>query len=245
MDVATRLRIAREQAGLTIEDIAARTKLSAVALGAIERGEFERLPGEFFTRAFLRSYARELRLPVAEVMAEYDAGRPAPAVAGGDDAPQRNTRPQFHEGLRILSLDRMTSAWWLMALAIVVLAVIFSVNRPGPRREIEPRAVGTSGAAPIAAEAPPPAAPFKLTLEIRPSRPLWVTGHADGKRVLFRIIKPAERVVVEGTGELSFRVGDAGAFEYTLNGAPGKPPGDPGEVREFRITRENYREFTR
>jgi len=78
--VATRLRSAREHAGLTIEEIAARTKISPVALAAIERGDFDRLPGEFFARAFIRSYAQELRLPVTEVMAEYDAARPPPPV---------------------------------------------------------------------------------------------------------------------------------------------------------------------
>ena len=252
-DVATRLRSARERAGLSIEDIAARTKINPVTLGAIERGEFERLPGEFFARAFVRSYAQELRLPVSEVMAAYDAARPKPAAAR-DDAPATAAAPRFNEALRTLQLDSATGAWSLAALAIVVMAVIFGLNRPEAPKALEPRAVGTSGAAPIApgapaaapvAAQPAPVTPRNLTLEIRPSRRLWVTGHADGKRVLFRNIEPGEHVVVEGTDELAFRVGDAGAFEYTLNGAAGKPPGRSGEVREFRITRENYREFAR
>ncbi|MDQ3486676.1 MAG: helix-turn-helix domain-containing protein, partial [Acidobacteriota bacterium] len=52
-DVAARLRTARVQAGLTIEDLSARTKIKPAALAAIECGDFDRLPGEFFTRAFL------------------------------------------------------------------------------------------------------------------------------------------------------------------------------------------------
>ena len=71
-----------------------------------------------------------------------------------------------------------------------------------------------------------------------------MTGYADGKRVLFRNIAAGERVELEGT-ELSFRVGDAGAFEYTINGAAGRPPGSSGEVREFRITRDNYSGYIR
>jgi cytoskeleton protein RodZ len=246
-DVATRLRSAREQAGLTIEDVASRTKISPVALRAIERGEFERLPGEFFARAFLRSYARELRLPVDEVMAEYDAARPAPTLRD-DKAPQRHALTQFDEiteALRRFRIRRVSSTWSVAALSIVVIAVTFAVNRPERPRDVEPRPVGTTGGAPVMPEPAPPAAPFKLRLEIHPSRPLWVTGHADGKRVIFRTIEPGAPVVVEGTSELSFRVGDAGAFEFTLNGLTGKPPGRAGEVREFRITRNNYREFAR
>ena len=145
-------------------------------------------------------------------------------------------------------------AWSLGALAIVVMAIAFAVNRPEATNALGPHPVGTSGATPIAPVAPEsrpavtqpaPVPPLNLAVEIHPSRRLWVTGRADGKRVLFRNIQPGERVVIEATEELSFRVGDAGAFEYTLNGAPGKPPGRSGEVREFRITRENYRDFAR
>ncbi len=253
-DVAARLRTAREQAGLTIEDLSARTKIKPAALAAIECGDFDRLPGEFFTRAFLGTYARELKLPVTEVMAEYDAGRPTPAHPV-EDAPAREAGGPLLESGRGFPVLGMTSA--LLALAIVLIAAAVLFNRPerpadpADPADVEQGAVGTSGASPVGMAPSPavtpsatPAAPLSLTVEIRPLRRLWVTGHADGKRVLFRNIEPGERVSLEGT-DLSFRVGDAGAFEYTINGAPGKAPGSSGEVREFRITRDNYREFIR
>jgi cytoskeleton protein RodZ len=262
-DVATRLRNAREHAGVTIEHIAARTKIKPGALRAIERGEFDRLPGEFFARAFVRTYAQELRLPVAELMAEYEAQRPAPRVVRAENATHPDTGPGFDEfatTLRRLLPSGASATWTVGAIAIVLVAVAFAVNRTDRPTNADLRPVGTSGSTPVAAavaaapvpvESAPPAAapapaaaPSKLRVEIHPSRPLWITGHADGTRVLYRTIQPGERVVVEG-GELSFRVGDAGAFEYTLNGVPGKPPGRSGEVREFRITRENYRAFVR
>jgi len=93
-----------------------------------------------------------------------------------------------------------------------------------------------------AAAAPPPASLAQattLTIELRPSRPVWVTGIADGERVLFRLLQPGERINVQAADRLSFRVGDAGAFEFSLNGQLGKPVGRSGEVREFTITRDN------
>ena len=77
VDVSSRLRAARERAGLSIQDISARTKIKAVQLQAIECGEFERLPGPFFTRAFIKNFAREVGLAPDEIAREYDAGRRA------------------------------------------------------------------------------------------------------------------------------------------------------------------------
>ena len=74
---------------------------------------------------------------------------------------------------------------------------------------------------------------------------MWITGIADGERVLFRLLEPGERITVDAKDRLSFRVGDAGAFAFTLNGTPGRPVGRNGEVREFTITRENAAAYLR
>jgi cytoskeleton protein RodZ len=52
------LRQARERAGLTQDDIAAKLKLSPRQISAIETGDWSALPERTFTRGFMRSYAR-------------------------------------------------------------------------------------------------------------------------------------------------------------------------------------------
>ncbi|MBA2302462.1 MAG: helix-turn-helix domain-containing protein [Acidobacteria bacterium] len=244
------LRAARERAGLTLEQMSARTKIKVTLLQAIEGGEFERLPGEFFTRAFLRTYAREVHLSPDEIVREYDASRPVHDL-GPDHAAIGRSEPG--NGLRGDEASRARSwpfrvAWPLAAASVVLLLLAISVlRRPAPGQATEPGAVGTIGTSaasePPAAEATP--APGRLTLEIRPTAVLWVTATADGERAIYRLLQPGERVTVEGRNELTFRVGNAGAFEYSLNGAPGKSVGRRGEVREVQVTRENYRTFLR
>lgn len=235
-DVATRLRSARERAGLSIDQFSARTKIKPSTLIAIERGAFDQLPGEFFTRAFLRTYARELHLPVDEVMADYDGERPPSSVKAEPTPPPR----------RVVADDSSRFGAWPLAAGIAaVLVVLFVITRPGPELSAEPSSsvpVATLGTTPPvtpAAIVPTTGSktPESLRIEILPTRRLWVTASADGTRVLFRMLEPGETVSIEARDSMQFRVGDAGAFAYRLNGIPGKPPGRSGEVREFTIDR--------
>jgi transcriptional regulator with XRE-family HTH domain len=265
IEISRRLRGARELAGLSIEDLAATTKIRRTALQAIERGEFDQLPGDFYTRAFLKAYAREVHLSPDEIVHDYDAGRtlaqPQPAIAVAATAghePAKSPRQRAPDNLSV------PAAWsipaWLTsqsarsagAVAVVVLLLMMTVfrSRTAENRSPEAGAVGTSGVV----EAPPAppvatpraeAAPDKLILEIHPAGPTWVTGAADGKRVIYRLLAPGEHVTVQARDDLTFRVGNAVAFAYAINGMPGKPLGGPDEVREFQITRENYRTFGR
>jgi len=42
---------------------------------------------------------------------------------------------------------------------------------------------------------------------------------------------------------VTLRAGDAAARAFSVNGAPGRPLGEPGRVVTVRITAENYRAF--
>lgn len=255
-EASRRLRAAREQAGLSVEELSARTRIKVAFLRAIERGEFEQLPGEFFTRAFLRTYARELGLAPDQIVAEYDTSRgvadtpathPAHTTAA---APKRNDDLEWSEpGAEQVSLSQR--AWPLAALVALVLLVVFLVT---PATQDQPSAlvpVGTTGVVepaeqPLAgAHVAPEPEPDMLRLDIEPRDVLWIAATADGERVVYRLVPQGERITVEGQHELSFRVGNAAAFDYTINGVPGRPVGGPGEVVEFRITRDNHRSFRR
>lgn len=58
--VGDRLRTAREQAGLEISDIAARTRIPMRHLQAIEVGDYTHIPSPTYVIGFVRSYARAL-----------------------------------------------------------------------------------------------------------------------------------------------------------------------------------------
>src|SRR5262245_5077741 len=66
-----RLRTARERQGITLAQIAAETRILQRYLLALEDGDYHQLPGDVYTRGFVRNYARHLGLPADELIELY------------------------------------------------------------------------------------------------------------------------------------------------------------------------------
>lgn len=62
MGLGTLLEKERLKQGLTIEEMAERTKIRPQFLEAIERENFDLLPGEAYVKPFIRTYAKALGL---------------------------------------------------------------------------------------------------------------------------------------------------------------------------------------
>jgi hypothetical protein len=138
--------------------------------------------------------------------------------------------------------------------ALVLIATIYLWTRPvTPEVEVTPETVGTTGraeappssavAAAVPAAVSPEGDPEFLVVEISTTGPTWITATADGERAAYRLFEAEDQLTIRARNELRFRLGNAGAFQYSINGAAGKPVGGPGDVREFRITRANYRDL--
>lgn len=78
--VGERLRMAREQAGMTLEQLAAETRIPQRHLGHVEAGEWNRLPARTYATGFARTYAKAVgldpRATVEEVRAELASSEP-------------------------------------------------------------------------------------------------------------------------------------------------------------------------
>lgn len=65
------LREAREERGLTLDDVAAMTRIPRGMLEHLEEDRFEEYGADVFARGHLRNYAQELRVDVDEVFQAY------------------------------------------------------------------------------------------------------------------------------------------------------------------------------
>lgn len=70
-DFGGKLREAREGRGMSLREIADRTRIAVAALEALERNDVSKLPGGIFSRSFVRSYAAEVGLNPDEAVKEF------------------------------------------------------------------------------------------------------------------------------------------------------------------------------
>lgn len=77
-ELGTYLKEQRETLGVSLEQIQSTTKIQKRYIVAIEEGAYDQLPGAFYARAFIKTYAEALGLDVDEVFETYKRDLPEP-----------------------------------------------------------------------------------------------------------------------------------------------------------------------
>lgn len=94
--IGEQLRKAREAKGLSISDIEKATKIQSRYLEAIENNDFDKLPGDFYVRAFIRQYAQIVGLDGKELLSQYQ-GQVANEVSQPEESPAQEVHEEAHE----------------------------------------------------------------------------------------------------------------------------------------------------
>lgn len=182
--VGETLKRARQEQGLDLSTVAARTKISAKYLEAIESDNRKLLPSGFFYKSFVEQYAKSLSLDTQEIDAEVDrllsTDEPLPlpgfeSIVARNVPPMRSPRrfPSFGSYASVISLLLVIAgcsgvyAWWHNRSSFSVKGVIAGVHawaRPAavhaaPASKSEPPKIAEVKAEPVAL--PPTPQPAK------------------------------------------------------------------------------------
>src|SRR5690606_3388630 len=148
------LRRAREARGETVHEVAFALKLSPRQVDALERDDFDALPGMAFLRGFMRNYARHVGLDAAPLLdaVQRMAGQGSPDLSpirnADGDLPSGGSRRSgsFPAGLVVLVLLVLLAVGWYFdwfrtgaspsAETVVEPAPAFA---PAPSQAIEPQ----------------------------------------------------------------------------------------------------------
>lgn len=135
--VGAHLRAARAARDLSINDVAQALKLGPRQVEALERGDWQGLPGQTFIRGFIRNYARLLQIDAAPLMDQLDDTLEKPA----DSLNMPDVRPATMPAGGSLFAHR-DHRLMLVALAAVMLAALAYLLLPGDLSALRERAQG-------------------------------------------------------------------------------------------------------
>lgn len=179
--VGERLRVAREEKGITLEDIAAQTRIPRRHLESLENSDWEHLPAPTYTIGFARSYATSVGLDRTEISdqlrTELGGQRPMAAAAEVfEPADPARTMPK-----------------WLVFGAIAAVIALVLVMTWLNKRSLEPAAAPNEVATnepttPAPTNAPPAAAPAATAqgaVAITANEPVWLQVSEKGGATLF------------------------------------------------------------
>ena len=157
-DFGTFLRLAREQRGLTLQELAVTTKISARVLESLERNDPSKLPGGIFSRAFVRAYAREVGLDPDATVARFVAA--FPDESGADEMPSTTSAVEAESFEQRRRFVRVTARLLGVGLIVAFLVFIYYTRvRPGSAGPGPAQAPAAAVPSTLPAAVPPPAQP--------------------------------------------------------------------------------------
>lgn len=252
--VGQSLRLAREQRGEKVEDIAETLKIRRVYLQALEDSDWANVPELVYAQGFVRSYADYLGLdgPAAALQFKKE-------FRGGPRKPELDMPKPIE--------DNQTPDFKIIGASIaglLVVLLLWSLLRPSHRPEPVPPAPSQTQSqtapsetpAPAAAAEPTPAPAAMASTTALPTAPAaaqtgigygaatqtrvtitatqdsWVQVRAsDGQVVFSRVMRPGDYYRVPTDAGLTLTTGNLSGLNFTVDGQSLSPNSTPGTVQ--------------
>lgn len=113
------LRNARLAKKLNVEDVARQLRLSVQQIEAIEREDFEKLPGRTFLRGFIRNYANLVQLDPSPLLKMLPA--PTRVISTHENTPFKNTQISFSSQRKSARNNSLT----IISIVFIVIVGIY------------------------------------------------------------------------------------------------------------------------
>lgn len=243
-ELGDQLRLKRQEQGLSLEQVAAKTRIRRQLLKAIEAGELNELPEPIYIRGFIRQYADVLGLNGSELSNSFPA-----SDAFGKDCVQRHLsiKPVW---TRLPAQLRSTHLYLLYIVVIVcaVNALSSTLSRSNlqiSQSQIQEQPLPTSAVKPDTLPQPSdkikpvsdtPSTATKtnklVQINVTLKADSWIRVVADGKKQFEGLLPEGTQRTWVAKEQLTVRVGNAGGVLVTFNEEEAKQLGDLGEVQE-------------
>jgi cytoskeletal protein RodZ len=228
--VGERLRAAREKMGLSLEDVAAQTRIPQRHLASIETAEWDSLPAPTYTIGFAKNYAGVVGLDRAEVSDQLreEMGGQRFATTSADvfePADPRRTMP------KPLVIGAVIAAVLLIILMSVLNRRSLDQNEPAPTQT--ENSAAPAAPAPAPAAVPPAATPAAAQgpVVLTATAPAWIQVTDQGKTLFQAELQPGQTYTVPATVTAPMlKAGKPEALKINVGAAVAPQVGPAGKV---------------
>jgi len=240
------LKRVRETCGYSLEDVAGITRINLRYLEAIEKDDFEKIPGETFSHGFIRSFARCIGISDEDISRKIrETLKTEPQAV--------NTQNQDDMAERSVVRKPGKARIILPAAAAVILAalliVLFTSGResgtirnskelkevPAESIEVQPQVVAENNQV-VQKKVEP------VVLKVYARELTWISARIDDKETKEALLQPGDGVMWNGDEKVVITVGNAGGIDLDVNGKRLDPIGRRGEViRDAVVTSEGVK----
>jgi transcriptional regulator with XRE-family HTH domain len=231
-----RLRVARESRGLSLAEVAARTRVPQRHLEALEAGDYSALPSPTYAMGFSKAYARSVgadEVAIGQaIRGELDRlGPRRPEYVPYETADPARVPSR---GIAVVGVG--------IALALLVLVGLYygtNLFKPGGTASASADGAVVQTIAPTPAPAATPVAPTGGQVVLTANDEVWLRVYdADNKTLYLGTMKPGERFEVPaGANNPMINVGRPDKLAVTLNGSAIPPLGDGSRaIKDVRVS---------
>jgi cytoskeleton protein RodZ len=226
------LQAIRLEKNISLEQVAAQTRVGLGNLLLVEQEDHEQLPAEVFVKGFLRSYAAAVGADGDEAVRRYESRL---------DVVQKIAESETIDGKsQTRPWRKLIIALGLLVCIIAASVVVISFLRHTADTQAPPLSTPTAAPdKPGVAESqggvglPPETAekiPEKLSLQITALENTWVKVIIDEQESTEYNLNAGDDLELEAATGYNLLIGDAGGIKITLNGKPVAIPGESGQV---------------
>lgn len=237
--IGPKLRQARIDRSLSIEETAWRTRIRPDLLRALEDEEFDAIGQQSFVRRHLSSYARFLGIDPTQAVEEFRSLQDEPEPSSIEELDRKNREAPKPKRPKWLFAAVISGA--ALAVAASVGALGGQTERPAAKRSIvttlaTPKASSSQAPAASAPAAPAPVSPARarVTLVVSALSATRVSILVDGIQVFDGTLYAGDQRTFRARSTIDVVAADAGTVRLTLNGAALGVPGPAGTVFRAR-----------
>ena len=227
--VGERLRAAREERGLSLEDVAAQTRIPQRHLVAIETADWDSLPAPTYTIGFAKSYASAVGLDRTEIgnQLREEMGGQRFASSSADVFEPADPARTMPKGLVIGAI-----------IAVIILIAVMSWLNKRSLEQPEPSTNTGTAEVPAPApttskpvSAPSASAPVEGPVVLTATAPAWIQVTDQGKTLFEGLLQPGQTYSVPPSATAPIlKAGKPEALKVTVGTAIAPPIGPPGKV---------------